>query len=95
VALIAGCYHGIGGVILPIDKISSGQLRIKESIKKVTMEEIKEVIFTTNLDLKGEARVAYLVLVLELPGDLVARLASGLPAGGEQDYADEVTLGRA
>jgi recombinational DNA repair protein RecR len=54
--LIAGYYHGTGGVILLIDEIGSGQFRIKESIKKVTVEEIREVIFTTNLNLKGEAR---------------------------------------
>jgi len=90
-----GRYHVLGGVISPIDGIGPDQLRIKELINRVTTEESKEVIVATNPNLEGEATAAYLVRVLESTGILVTRLASGLPVGGELEYADEVTLGRA
>ena len=90
-----GRYHVLGGVISPIDGIGPDQLRIKELINRVTTEESKEVIVATNPNLEGEATAAYLVRVLESTGVLVTRLASGLPVGGELEYADEVTLGRA
>jgi recombination protein RecR len=90
-----GRYHVLGGVISPIDGIGPDQLRIKELINRVTTEESKEVIVATNPNLEGEATAAYLVRVLEPTGVLVTRLASGLPVGGELEYADEVTLGRA
>ena len=64
-------------------------------INRVTTEESQEVIVATNPNLEGEATAAYLVRVLEPTGVLVTRLASGLPVGGELEYADEVTLGRA
>jgi recombination protein RecR len=89
-----GRYHVLGGVISPIDGIGPDQLRIKELINRVTTEESK-VIVATNPNLEGEATAAYLVRVLESTGVLVSRLASGLPVGGELEYADEVTLGRA
>jgi recombination protein RecR len=85
----------LGGVISPIDGIGPDQLRIKELINRVTTEQSKEVIVATNPNLEGEATAAYLVRVLESTGVLVTRLASGLPVGGELEYADEVTLGRA
>jgi recombination protein RecR len=85
----------LGGVISPIDGIGPDQLRIKELINRVTTEESQEVIVATNPNLEGEATAAYLVRVLEPTGVLVTRLASGLPVGGELEYADEVTLGRA
>jgi recombination protein RecR len=90
-----GKYHVLGGVISPIDGIGPDQLRIKELIKRVTEENIQEVIIATNPNLEGEATAAYLVKVLEPTQILVTRLASGLPVGGELEYADEVTLGRA
>jgi recombination protein RecR len=83
------------GAVSPIDGIGPDQLRIKELINRVTTEESKEVIVATNPNLEGEATAAYLVRVLESTGVLVTRLASGLPVGGELEYADEVTLGRA
>ena len=90
-----GQYHVLGGIISPLDGIGPDQLRIKELINRVTTEESKEVIVATNPSLEGEATAAYLVRVLESTGVLVTRLASGLPVGGELEYADEVTLGRA
>jgi recombination protein RecR len=90
-----GKYHVLGGVISPIDGIGPDQLRIKELIKRVIEENIQEVIIATNPNLEGEATAAYLVKVLEPSQILVTRLASGLPVGGELEYADEVTLGRA
>ena len=90
-----GKYHVLGGVISPIDGIGPDQLRIKELIKRVNEENIQEVIIATNPNLEGEATAAYLVKVLEPSQILVTRLASGLPVGGELEYADEVTLGRA
>jgi recombination protein RecR len=90
-----GKYHVLGGVISPIDGIGPDQLRIKELIKRVSAENVQEVIIATNPNLEGEATAAYLVKVLEPSQILVTRLASGLPVGGELEYADEVTLGRA
>ena len=90
-----GRYHVLGGVISPIDGIGPDQLRIKELTSRVTNEEIKEVIVATNPNLEGEATAAFLVRILEPSVVLVTRLASGLPVGGELEYADEVTLGRA
>ena len=90
-----GKYHVLGGVISPIDGIGPDQLRIKELIKRVSEEDIQEVIIATNPNLEGEATAAYLVKVLGPSQILVTRLASGLPVGGELEYADEVTLGRA
>jgi len=90
-----GRYHVLGGVISPIDGIGPDQLRIKDLIKRVDFEKIQEIIIATNPNLEGEATAAYLVKVLEPTKVLVTRLASGLPVGGELEYADEVTLGRA
>ena len=90
-----GKYHVLGGVISPIDGIGPDQLRIKELINRVSQEKIQEVIIATNPNLEGEATAAYLVKVLQPSEVLVTRLASGLPVGGELEYADEVTLGRA
>jgi recombination protein RecR len=90
-----GKYHVLGGVISPIDGIGPDQLRIKELINRVSAEKIQEVIIATNPNLEGEATAAYLVKVLQPSEVLVTRLASGLPVGGELEYADEVTLGRA
>ena len=90
-----GRYHVLGGVISPIDGIGPDQLRINDLIKRVDIEKIQEIIIATNPNLEGEATAAYLVKVLEPAKVLVTRLASGLPVGGELEYADEVTLGRA
>jgi len=90
-----GRYHVLGGVISPIDGIGPDQLRIKDLVKRVDVEKIQEIIIATNPNLEGEATASYLLKVLEPTQVLVTRLASGLPVGGELEYADEVTLGRA
>lgn len=91
----SGLYHVLGGAISPIDGIGPDQLRIKELVQRVQKDSIKEVILATNPNLEGEATASYLTRVLEPSEVLVTRLASGLPVGGELEYADEVTLGRA
>jgi recombination protein RecR len=90
-----GRYHVLGGAISPIDGVGPDQLRIKELVIRVQKEEVKEIILATNPNLEGEATASYLTRVLEPSGILLTRLASGLPVGGELEYADEVTLGRA
>ena len=90
-----GKYHVLGGVISPIDGIGPDQLRIKELLNRIPVENIKEVIIATNPNLEGEATASYLVRILDKLNILVTRLASGLPVGGELEYADEITLGRA
>jgi recombination protein RecR len=90
-----GLYHVLGGAISPIDGVGPDQLRIKELILRAQKGEIKEIILATNPNLEGEATASYLNRVLAPAAILVTRLASGLPVGGELEYADEVTLGRA
>lgn len=90
-----GRYHVLGGAISPIDGVGPDQLRVKELVLRVQKEDIKEIILATNPNLEGEATASYLTRVLEPSGILLTRLASGLPVGGELEYADEVTLGRA
>ena len=90
-----GLYHVLGGAISPIQGIGPEQLRIKELMTRLSNTEIKEVILATNPNLEGEATSTYLVRMLSTLGISVTRLASGLPVGGDLEYADEVTLGRA
>ena len=90
-----GQYHVLGGIISPLDGIGPDQLRIKELINRVTTEESKEVIVATNPNLEGEATATYLSRMIKPLEIKVSRLASGLPVGGDLEYADEVTLGRA
>jgi recombination protein RecR len=90
-----GMYHVLGGAISPIQGIGPEQLRIKELMTRLSNTEIKEVILATNPNLEGEATATYLVRMLSSLGISVTRLASGLPVGGDLEYADEVTLGRA
>lgn len=90
-----GRYHVLGGVIDPINGIGPEQLRIRELINRLGDEQIKEVIVATNPNIEGEATATYLTRTLSTLGITVTRLASGLPVGGDLEYADEVTLGRA
>ena len=90
-----GLYHVLGGAISPIQGIGPEQLRIKDLMTRLSNTEIKEVILATNPNLEGEATATYLVRMLSSLGISVTRLASGLPVGGDLEYADEVTLGRA
>jgi recombination protein RecR len=90
-----GRYHVLGGALSPIDGIGPDQLRIRELMARLGNSAITEVIIATDPNLEGEATASYLSRMLEQPGLTVSRLASGLPVGGDLEYADEVTLGRA
>ena len=90
-----GLYHVLGGAISPIDGIGPDDLRISELLSRLADSSVTEVIIATDPNLEGEATATYLSRLLHQPGLSVTRLASGLPVGGDLEYADEVTLGRA
>ncbi len=90
-----GRYHVLGGAISPIDGIGPDELHIKELLGRLDEGTIEEIIIATNPNVEGEATASYLSRLLAPLGVRVTRLASGLPVGGDLDYADEVTLGRA
>lgn len=90
-----GLYHVLGGVISPMDKIGPDQLHVRELIRRLASGEVAEVILATNPDVEGETTATYLARTIRPLGVKVTRLASGLPVGGDLEYADEVTLGRA
>ena len=90
-----GLYHVLGGVISPMDKIGPEQLHVKELLARLASGEVQEVILATNPDVEGETTATYLSRIIRPLGVRVSRLASGLPVGGDLEYADEVTLGRA
>lgn len=90
-----GLYHVLGGVISPIDGIGPEQLRVRELLDRVSAGEVTEVIVATNTTVEGETTALYLARMLKPLGLQVSRIASGLPVGGDLEYADEVTLGRA
>ncbi|MEZ4500636.1 MAG: recombination mediator RecR [Thermomicrobiales bacterium] len=93
--LYRGRYHVLHGAISPIDGIGPGRLKIDELLERVKREKPQEVILATNLDIPGDATATYLHRLLVPLGVTVSRPATGLPAGGDLEYADEVTLGRA
>ncbi|MBM3721292.1 MAG: recombination protein RecR [Actinobacteria bacterium] len=90
-----GEYHVLGGAISPIDGIGPEQLRIRELLTRLSDSNITEVIIATDPNLEGEATATYLARTIKPLGIKISRLASGLPVGGDLEYADEVTLGRA
>lgn len=90
-----GRYHVLGGAINPIAGVGPDQLRIRELLNRLSDEQIQEVILATDPNLEGEATATYLVRMLGSLGIRITRLASGLPVGGDLEYADEITLGRA
>jgi recombination protein RecR len=90
-----GRYHVLHGAVSPIDGIGPEKLKIQELLQRVPTEQPNEVILATNLDIPGEATANYLHHLLVPMGVNVTRPASGLPVGGDLEYADEVTLGRA
>jgi recombination protein RecR len=90
-----GRYHVLHGAISPIEGVGPEQLRIQELLQRVRTENPDEVILATNLDLPGEATATFLHRLLVPLGVNVTRPASGLPVGGDLEYADEITLGRA
>jgi len=90
-----GKYHVLGGAISPIDGIGPENLRIKELMTRLAQTQINEVIIATDPNLEGEATATYLTRLIKPLGIKVSRLASGLKVGGDLEYADEITLGRA
>jgi recombination protein RecR len=90
-----GRYHVLGGAISPIAGIGPDTLRMKELVARVDTEDITEVIAATNPTVEGDTTALYVARLVKPLGVTVSRLASGLPVGGDIDYADEITLGRA
>ena len=91
----SGRYHVLQGAISPIEGVGPDQLRVKELLARLDAESITEVILCTNPNIEGEATALYLGRLLKPMGLKVTRIASGLPVGGDLEYADELTLGRA
>ena len=90
-----GRYHVLGGAISPMDGVGPDDLRLSELMARLSSGEVAEIIIATDPNVEGEATATYLIRTLSPLGITVSRLASGLPVGGDLEYADEVTLGRA
>ncbi|MDT8910805.1 recombination mediator RecR [Amycolatopsis sp. PS_44_ISF1] len=91
-----GRYHVLGGALDPLSGIGPEQLRMRELLKRIGEADVSEIIIATDPNTEGEATATYLVRMLrDFPGLTVTRLASGLPMGGDLEFADELTLGRA
>ena len=90
-----GRYHVLGGAISPIDGVGPEELRFEELVRRLRAGEVSEVIVATNPNAEGEATALYLAQLVRPLGIKVTRIASGLPVGGDLEYADEITLGRA
>jgi recombination protein RecR len=90
-----GVYHVLHGAISPIDGIGPDQLRVRELIERLGAGEVSEVIVATNPNVEGETTALYLSRLIKPLGIRITRIASGLPVGGDLEFADEVTLGRA
>lgn len=93
--VIKGRYHVLGGAISPLDGIGPEDLRTQELLERVERDSVTEVIIATNPNLEGNATAMYVAALLKPAGVRVTRLASGLPVGGDLEYADEVTLSNA
>jgi recombination protein RecR len=93
--VIKGRYHILGGAISPLDGIGPDDLRVQELLDRVERDHVVEVIIATNPNLEGNATAMYVAALLKPAGVKVTRLASGLPVGGDLEYADEVTLSQA
>jgi recombination protein RecR len=93
--VIKGRYHVLGGAISPLDGIGPDDLRVQELLDRVERDHVTEVILATNPNLEGNATAMYIAALLKPLGLTVSRLASGLPVGGDLEYADEVTLSQA
>ena len=90
-----GLYHVLGGALSPIDNIGPGDIRVKELLDRIKNDKIKEVIVATNPNIQGDITALYIAKLLNPLGIKVTRIARGLPVGGDLEYADEVTLGKA
>lgn len=94
-AVYDGVYHVLGGALSPMEGIGPDELRIAELMKRLASNEVREVVLATNPNVEGETTAAYLARLIKPLGVSVTRPASGLPVGGDLEFADEVTLGRA
>lgn len=94
-AVYKGLYHVLGGELSPMDGVGPADLHIRELMSRLASEDIQEVVLATNPNVEGETTAAYLARLIKPLGIKVTRLASGLPVGGDLEFADEVTLGRA
>jgi len=90
-----GRYHVLGGAINPLEGVGPDQLRVRELMSRLGTGDVSELILATDPNTEGEATATYLALLVKPMGITVTRLASGLPVGGDLEYADEITLGRA
>ncbi len=90
----SGLFHVLGGVIAPLDGIGPDQLRLSELVSRIHNEQITEVILATNPTVEGDTTALYIQRILKNTGVKVTRLASGLPVGGDLEYADKLTLAR-
>jgi recombination protein RecR len=90
-----GRYHVLGGAINPLEGVGPDQLRVRELMARLSSGAVKELVLATDPNTEGEATATYLALMVKEMGLTVTRLASGLPVGGDLEYADEITLGRA
>ena len=93
--VVKGRYHVLGGAISPLDGIGPDDLRVGELLDRVQRNGVTEVIIATNPNLEGNATAMYIAALLKPSGVRVTRLASGLPVGGDLEYADEITLSQA
>ena len=94
-AVFNGVYHVLGGVLAPMEGVGPGDLRIAELMARLGREDVTEVVLAMNPNIEGETTAAYLARLIKPLGVKVTRPASGLPVGGDLEFADEVTLGRA
>jgi recombination protein RecR len=90
-----GRYHVLGGAINPLEGVGPDHLRVRELMSRLSAGAVKELILATDPNTEGEATATYIALLVKPMGLTVTRLASGLPVGGDLEYADEITLGRA
>ncbi|WP_139651963.1 recombination mediator RecR [Raoultibacter phocaeensis] len=94
-AAFSGTYHVLGGALSPMEGVGPDDLHIAALLSRLATEDITEVLLATNPNVEGETTAAYLARLIKPMGIKVTRLASGLPVGGDLEFADEVTLGRA
>lgn len=93
--VFSGVYHVLGGALSPMEGVGPDDLHVAELLRRLAAEDISEVVLATNPNIEGETTAAYLARLIKPLGVEVTRLASGLPVGGDLEFADEVTLGRA
>ena len=91
----SGLYHVLGGELAPMDGVGPDELRIAELMRRLSFEDVHEIILATNPNVEGETTAAYIARLVKPLGIGVSRLASGMPVGGELDFIDEITLARA